>query len=181
MKTLPIPDDALIEGLARVVAVDGTQVWLVAEQPAACGSCATRNACGSGGHKTGPSWRVSRSLGPNQALLALGDPVRIGVDRNALVRASVTAYTVPLVTMLVAASAFQSAGDVAAIVGALAGLVVGVAGARVLARRWRSTLAPVVLGRAHAAAGSSCAPAKQTPGISGLRNVAIPVAHQRSL
>ncbi|TXT38332.1 MAG: positive regulator of sigma E activity [Comamonadaceae bacterium] len=175
MNTLHVPDESLIEGLARVVAVDGAQVWLVAEQAAACGSCATRSACGSGSTKPSASWRMPRSLGPDQALLALGETVHIGVDRQALTRASLTAYTLPLLTMLMFASILQEAGDALAIMGALVGLLVGVAVARVLARRWRNALEPVVLGRAQTAA--SCAP----PQISALRSIAIPVVQQRSL
>ncbi|MDD2809272.1 SoxR reducing system RseC family protein [Rhodoferax sp.] len=170
-----VPDESLIEGLARVVAVDGMQVWLVAEQAAACGSCATRSACGSGSTKPASRWRMPRSLGPDQALLALGEIVHIGVDRQALTRASLTAYTLPLLTMLMSASILQEAGDAMAIVGAILGLLVGVVVARVLARRWRNALAPVVLGRAQAAA--SCAP----PKMPALRSIAIPVVQQRSL
>ena len=64
MNTPHPADDSLIEGLARVVAVDRDQVWLVAEQPAACGSCATRSACGGGSPtKSAARWRAPRSLG----------------------------------------------------------------------------------------------------------------------
>lgn len=175
MNTLREPDEALIEGLARVIAVDGAQVWLAAEQPAACGSCATRSACGSGAAKPAANWRAPRSLVPGQAPLALGDTVRIGVDRRALTRASLTAYALPLVTLLLAAIGMQGAGDGAAIAAALVGLLLGVAVARVLARRWRDALAPVVLGRAGA--GSSCTP----PNKEAMRAIATPVIQQRSL
>jgi len=178
MNTLHESDDSLIEGLARVVAVDRDQVWLVAEQPAACGSCATRSACGGGSStKAAASWRAPRSLGPGQALLALGDTVHVGVDRNALTRASLTAYTLPLVTMLMSASAVQGAGDGVAIGAAVAGLLIGVAAARALARRWGDALEPMVLSRATSSAGSSCAP----PPKAALRSIAIPVVQQRSL
>lgn len=180
MNTRHDSDDALIEGLARVVAVDGAQVWLAAEQPAACGSCTTRSACGSGSHKPAASWRAPRSLGAGQAPLALGDTVHIGVDRSALTRASLAAYALPLVTMLMAASALQGAGDATAIVAAFAGLLAGVAGARVLARRWRDALVPVVLGRALATSGASCATTSQAVNAGVLRPVAIPVIQQRS-
>jgi len=178
MNTPHEPDETLIEGLARVVAVDHDQVWLVAEQPAACGSCATRSACGGGSAtQTAPSWSAPRSLGPGQALLAVGDTVHIGVDRSALTRASLTAYTLPLVTMLLAASALQEAGDGLAIAAALLGLLAGVAVARVLARRWRDALDPVVLGRVSHAAGASCASTQP----QAQRTIAIPVVQQRSL
>lgn len=178
MNTPHESDETLIEGLARVVAVDRDQVWLVAEQPAACGSCATRSACGGGSStKAAASWRAPRSLGQGQALLALGDTVHVGVDRNALTRASLTAYTLPLVTMLMSASALQEAGNGVAIAAALVGLAAGVAVARVLARRWRDALEPVVLGRASSSAASSCAPSPKV----ALRSIAIPVVQQRSL
>ncbi len=177
MNTPTPPDEALIEGLARVVGVDGDRVWLATEAPAACGSCATQSACGSGKAKRGASWRVPRSLGPGQALLAWGDSVHVGVDRSALTRASLTAYVLPLVTMLIAASALQDAGEGVAVVAALAGLLLGVALARVLARRWREALVPVVLGRAVATTGASCA----SSGAGTQRRVAIPVVEQRGL
>lgn len=177
MNTQPGRHEALIQGLARVVAVDRDQVWLVAEQPSACGSCATRSACGSGRSKPAASWRAPRSLGPGQPALALGETVHIGVDRSALTRASVTAYALPLVTMLAAVIGLQDAGDALAMAAALVGLLVGVAAARVLARRWRDALVPVVLGRAVAAAGSACAPASA----SALRGIAIAVIEQRRL
>lgn len=181
MNTLHDCADDLIEGLARVVALDGDQVWLVAEQPAACGSCATRSACGSGDSKPGASWRVSRTLGHGQAQLALGDTVRIGVDRNALIRATLTAYALPLVTMLIAAMSMQGAGDAMAIVAALVGLVAGVVAAKGMARRWRNALVPVVLGRVQSAAGSACGTAMHGHPAAALRGIAIPVIHQRSL
>jgi sigma-E factor negative regulatory protein RseC len=170
------PDDALIEGLARVVGVDGEQVLLVAEQPAACGSCATRGACGSGTTKPSAGWRIPRIMGANHAPLALGDTVRIGVDRHALTRASFAAYALPLGTMLIAASTQQDAGDAMAIAAALAGLIVGAFVAKILVRRWKNALVPVVLGRAINT-GSSCAPA--SPGV--LHAIDTPVIHQRSL
>lgn len=177
MNTSHQPDDQLIEGLARVVGIDGDQVWLTAEQPSACSSCGTRNKCGSGTVKPGASWRVPRSLGPGQALLALGDTVHVGVDRNAITRASLTAYALPLVTMLMGAGTVQEAGDGVAMAAALAGLALGVAAARVLARRWREALVPVVLGRAVVAQNASCAP----PTAASIRPIALPVTRHRSL
>lgn len=170
-------DDALIEGLARVIGVDGNHVWLKAEQPSACSSCGTRSKCNSGTTQRAANWRVPRSLGQDQLPLALGDTVNVGVDRSALTRASLTAYMLPLVTMLIAASTVQGAGDVAGVVAAFMGLLLGVAVARVLTRRWRDALVPVVLGRAVAAEGTSCA----SSDAGSLRGLNIPVINRRSL
>ncbi len=178
MNALHQPDDTLIEGLARVVGVDGEHVWLTAEQPSACSSCGTRSKCGSGSARRVASWRAPGSLGPGQMPLVLGDSVHVGVDRRALTRASLTAYVLPLVTMLIAASALQEAGDGVAIAAALAGLSLGVAAARALARRWRDALVPMVLGRVVAVAeGVSCA----SSGAVAQRRIAIPVMEHRSL
>jgi sigma-E factor negative regulatory protein RseC len=176
MSGLHQTDEALIEGLARVVAVDGDQVWLAAEKAAACGSCATRSVCGTGSSKPSAGWRVPRAMAGNQAPLVLGDTVHIGLDRQALTRAAFAAYALPLFTMLIAASTQQGAGDAMAIAAALLGLIVGAVAAKVLVRRWKDALAPVVLGRATNTS-SSCSPVSPP----GLHAIDIPVIHQRSL
>lgn len=175
MTTRDLPGDSLIEGMARVVAVDGDQVWLVAQQPVACGSCATRSGCGGAGiARTNNRWRVSRSLEPGQTLLDLGDTVVVGLDRSALTRALLAAYSLPLLAMLLSASAAQGAGNLAAIAGALAGLLVGIAGARLLARRWRDALEPVVLSLATDCTTNTCGPSN----MARARTLDIPVVHR---
>lgn len=170
-------DDGLITGVARVVGVDASHAWLAAEQPSACSSCATQGVCGSGTAKVGSRWQVPRALGPGQIPLAVGERVHIGVDRSALTRASLVAYSLPLFTMLAAVVAVQGAGDMAAVLGAVAGLAVGAAAARKLVRRWREALAPVVLGRAENLASSPCAPANPP----APRSIPIGVINRRSL
>lgn len=178
MNTLSTLDGDLIEGTARVVGVDNHQVWLSAEQPSACSSCGTRSACSSGAVKPSGSWRAPRSLGTGLAPLVLGDTVRIGVNRSALTRATLTAYALPLVTLLIAAVLMQDASDAMAGLVSLAGLLLGVAAARVLARRWRHALVPVVLGRTQTNTVSSCAP---PAAVGAFRGIAITETHQRSL
>lgn len=150
--------EALIEGQAQVVAVDGDHVWLATLAPAACGSCATRSACGGGSHAHSAKspWRASRSLPAGGAPLVLGDTVRVAVDRSALTRAAWVAYGLPLLAMLAAVLPMQAAGDGAAALAAVLGLLLGAAVARVLVQRWQAGLQPLVLGRAD---GHGCAPA----------------------
>jgi positive regulator of sigma E activity len=111
----------------------------------------------------------------NQGTLALGDTVHIGLDRQALTRAAFAAYALPLFTMLIAASSQQGESDAMAIAAALVGLIVGAVVAKVLVRRWKDALVPVVLGRATNT-GSSCSPVNPP----GLHAIDIPVIHQRS-
>lgn len=174
-------EPAVVEGVALVVAVDGQRVWLQAEQAASCcGSCATQAVCTGGSHtQTVGNWQVVQpvdGLEGDGRLLTLGDRVRVGIDRNALAHTSLVAYALPLLAMLVAAVSFQDAGNVAAVAAAVAGLVGGIAVARVLARRWREALQPVMLGMAthshepaHATACVPPSPSKYT------KAVAIPV------
>lgn len=176
------PQAPVVEGLARVVAVDGHRVWLQAEQPAACGSCSTHAVCsGSHSQPTG-SWQVMLpDDGLDGRMPTLGDTVRVGIDRSALAHASLVAYALPLLTMLVAAVTFQDAGNAVAVAAAVTGLLGGAALARVLARRWREALQPMVLGLASHAGGaahaSTCKPVAQT----FARPVSIPVVPHRSL
>jgi len=185
MNTLQVPQDDVIEGLARVVAVDGTLAWLAAEQPSACGSCATGSTCSKGKAESATRWCVPRTLAPGQAPLALGEQVRVGVDRSALNRATLTAYALPLVTMLAGVIALQDGGDIWAIMGALGGLLAGIAGARTLVRRWHQALVPVVLGRAISTDSLACSTAatNRQPGTphSIAMKGAIAVVHKRSL
>lgn len=176
------PQAPVVEGLARVVAVDGHRVWLQAEQPAACGSCSTHAVCSGSHSQPAGSWQVMQpDDGPGARLLAVGDTVRVGIDRSALAHASLVAYALPLLTMLVAAVTFQDAGNAVGVAAAVAGLLGGAALARVLARRWREALQPVVLGLAshagEASRASGCTPAPQP----FARPVSIPVVSRRSL
>lgn len=155
----------LLEGRARVVAVEGHQVWLAGLAPAACGPCASRNACGAGGAAgtaAARPWPAPRTTPHDTVPLTLGETVRVGVDAAALRRAMGVAYALPPLAMVVAAIALQGAGDTAAATAAVAGGLLGILAARRWLRRWRLQLAPQLLGRA--APASSCVPARHPPG-----------------
>lgn len=179
MNTMPNDNEDFIEARARVIAIEGHQVLLSAEQAAACGSCGTRSVCGGGAGKHAATWRVSSSLGSDQRPLELGDTVRIGLDRRALTRATLVAYAIPLTSLVVAAVAMQDAGDALAVAVSLAGLLAGVGCARVLARRWRDALVPVVLGRAMTPAASSCD--SRAAQVGAIGRIPIVVNRERSL
>ena len=178
-----VASEPLIEGLARVVAVDGRKAWLQTEQPAACGSCATHSVCSGSHSATAGSWQVQLpedGLDGDGKPLNAGDLVRVGIDRTALAHTSLVAYALPLLTMLVAAVSCQDAGNAVAVVASIAGLLGGAVVAHVLARRWRKALQPLVLGLASDAGelrpASGCSPS--TPTFA--RPVPIPVVPHRS-
>ncbi|MDD5329334.1 MAG: SoxR reducing system RseC family protein [Sulfuricella sp.] len=155
--TLDFSAPAMVEGFAHVVAVEGDVAWLEPEQTTSCGSCASSGACGAKGIGTTASRLEARRFSlENQANLAVGERVVIGIRENALLKASLTAYAIPLGTLLSAGALAQwAAGSdgvtMAAMVG---GLALGLVLARLNARRLnnRGELAPRFLRRADAAA-----------------------------
>jgi sigma-E factor negative regulatory protein RseC len=149
----------LVEGLARVVALDGRLAWLEPEQTTSCGGCAASGLCGAKGIGTTAS-RLEMRRFPlvNDAHLVIGERVVVGVDARALLKASGTAYALPLATMLVAGGVAQwiAGSDGITMVMMLAGLGLGLIAAR-WGARWlsaRGQLAPRFLRRASA--GETC-------------------------
>jgi len=147
---------AMVEGIAHVVAVEGNLAWLEPEQTSTCGSCASSSACGAKGIGTTANRLEARRFSlENQAGLAVGERVVVGIRENALVKASLTAYAIPLATALIAGALAQWADGrdgitLAAMVG---GLLLGLGLARLIASHLsaRGELAPRFLRRADAA------------------------------
>lgn len=151
----------MVEGVARVVAVDGAKVWLEAESMSACAGCAAKAGCGTSAQ---PSRRTPRRFAATNDLDArIGERMVVGIPENALLRASATAYLVPLLAMIVAAVAASGlgGGDGAAALAAVAGLAAGLAFARRRAAMLTAHggLTPVSLRRAgEALDGAACRP-----------------------
>ena len=150
---------AMIEGIALVVALEGNMAWLVPEQGSSCGSCASASACGSKGIGTTASrLEMRRFRIDNGANLAVGERVVFGIRENVLLKASITAYAVPLAAMLFAGSLAQwkFGSDLATMAATVAGLVIGLGISRVEAVRLhtRGELAPLFLRRARP--GETC-------------------------
>lgn len=137
----------LLEGTARVVGMAGGVAWLEPEPSAGCGSCAAARSCGSAtfalasGAGTFSRRMAARRFpvdaGGDGLCLEVGDRVVVGVGEDALATAALTAYALPLATMLGAgATAELAAGSDVATFGAMAGgLVLGLAIARRVASR----------------------------------------------
>ncbi len=150
---------ALVEGTARVVAVEGDVAWLEPEQTTSCGSCASSGLCGAKGIGTIAS-RLERRRFPldNRPGLAVGERVVVGVSERALLKASGTAYALPLVVMFGAGAVAQwlAGSDGITMAAMVAGLALGLLAAR-WGARWlsaRGQLAPRFLRRTGP--GESC-------------------------
>lgn len=97
---------AMITEAARVAAVDSNgHLWVETQRKAACDSCAVQNGCGSGILSKMFNTRPARIRVQNTLGAAVGDEVMVGIDDGQLVRASLAAYLMPLVWMIVGAVA----------------------------------------------------------------------------
>jgi sigma-E factor negative regulatory protein RseC len=147
----------LVEQVARVVSRDGDTVWLEPETTASCSGCLSLAACGGKGG-SGRALAARRFPLPGDLGLRVGDRVVVGLPDGAVLRASATAYAVPLVTMIGAGilAGGLGAGDGAGAAAILGGLVLGLLIAGVLARRLsnRGDLSPRFLRRAVVGSGA---------------------------
>lgn len=143
----------MVEGIAYVVAVEGNMAWLEPDQGSSCGGCASAAACSSKSIGSVASRLEARRFQlVNDVGLRVGERVVVGIRENALLRASLTAYAIPLVTLLGAGALAQWAvgSDTVTMAAMLAGLVVGLMLSRLGAGRLmaRGELAPRFLRRA---------------------------------
>ena len=151
-----------VEGIARVVRVEGDLAWLEPEQTTSCGHCASSASCGTGQREAAGIGTVASRLAARRfaldnpegaAALQVGERVVIGVGEGALLGAALTAYGLPLLTALIGGSLGQGmyGEDAAAMFGMVGGLAFGLFVARLLARRLaaRGDLAPRFLRRAR--------------------------------
>ncbi|MGE5517382.1 MAG: SoxR reducing system RseC family protein [Bacteroidota bacterium] len=130
MNTAPAMPDAadrdLMEGVARVISVEGGVALLEPEQTTACGSCHSAAVCGA---KPGSSRLVVRRFTlPNDHDFQVGERIVVGVQEDTVRRAALTAYGIPLAFMLIAGVTVQKlgGGDLGAALATLAGMAVGI-------------------------------------------------------
>jgi sigma-E factor negative regulatory protein RseC len=147
------------EGIAHVVALEGNIVWLEPEQTGSCGGCAASGSCGAKGIGTLASRLEARRFQMNNdANLAVGERVVVGIRENALLKASITAYAIPLATLLLAGALAQwkFGSDLITMAAMVAGLALGLGFARIGAGRLliRGDLAPQYIRRARI--GETC-------------------------
>ena len=125
----------MLRETGRVVAVEARSVWVKTIRRSTCGSCAANKGCGHGLLERYASGRrgLVRVL-PGQRLAPadcrIDDQVIIELPEEIVLRGSLVVYALPLVTLLVGAllpGAGGAPGDGPAILGAAAGLAVGLA------------------------------------------------------
>ena len=161
------PDLHTVEGIARVVRVEDGVAWFEPEQTTSCGHCASSAACGASSAATGTGTgmgsiarRIEFRRFPldNARGLSVGDRVVVGVNEGSLLKASATAYALPLLSAILCGSIAQSlyGDDLITMLCMFTGLGGGMLIARLVARHLaaRGELSPRFLRRA--APGETC-------------------------
>lgn len=143
----------MITETGRVLEVKGAWAWVACRRQVECQRCADGRGCGGGvlGRLLGDRLhRVRAATGSVE--VAPGDQVLIGLEEDAVMRAAAVVYLVPLLAALAGgalAVSLAGGGDLVAIAGAVAGLMLGVRWARVYSRRHEADalFQPVILKR----------------------------------
>jgi sigma-E factor negative regulatory protein RseC len=154
------PGRPAVEGIARIVKVEGDVIWLEPEQSTSCGGCASAAMCGAKGIGSIARRIEARRfpLDNPAAGLVVGERIVVGVHDGALIKASLTAYAIPLTLALGAGVVVQSlaGSDGLTLLAMFAGLGLGLMAAHFIAGRLkaRGELAPRFIRRA--AAGDTC-------------------------
>lgn len=148
--------ERVVEEIATVVALEDGFAWVEAERRSACGHCGSAGSCETGSlaklfKPSRTRLRVKDSIG-----LAAGDRVRIAVEGDTLIRASLTAYMLPLALLVAAAGAgtalHLSDGPVALLgIGGL-GLGLWLSGRLTGGQAERERYSPRLVGRARTSA-----------------------------
>ena len=141
-----------VEGVARVVALDGGYAVCEPEPTGSCGGCMSAALCGVKSGGTSRRIVARRFSLVNDVGLRVGERVVVGIAPATLLKASAVAYALPVVLMLVAAIVAQrlgGGGDGIGALGGLAGFLAGLGLARWRANRMvrRGDLTPSFLRR----------------------------------
>lgn len=117
----------MIEERATIVALEDGFAWVESERRSSCGSCSASKGCGTATLQKVMGNRRTRLKAINQAHADIGDRVVIGVQEQALLKGSLYAYILPLLTLLAGALLFETlfASEGLTVLGGLAGLLLG--------------------------------------------------------
>lgn len=141
----------MITETGRVLEVEGDWAWVACRRQVECARCAEGRGCGGGvlGRLLGDRLHKVRAATGSVAV-SPGDQVLIGLGEDVVMRAAAVVYLVPLLAALAGALAawrLGGGGDLAAVIGAGTGFVLGLGWARRYSRRHagNASFQPVIL------------------------------------
>lgn len=123
----------MITESGKVVAITESQAWVQTIRASACQSCSARHGCGQRALASATGGRANQIRVANRLGAQVGDDVVLAIEEAALLRASVLVYAVPLLLMIAGAVVghqWSGGQDLAAVLGAAAGMGVGFFAAR---------------------------------------------------
>lgn len=111
----------------RIVAIEADKIWVESINRSACAQCAAKAVCGQSALARWAETANLLAIPEVKPHLAVGQTVHFQVSGNALVRAALTLYLLPLVLLLLGAGLAFSVWphDGVALAGAVAGLYIG--------------------------------------------------------
>lgn len=122
----------MIEETAKIVAIEEGETWVETERQSSCSSCSVNKGCGTATLSKVLGKRRNRVRVINKLGAEPGETVLIGIAEQALVKGSLAMYMVPLLGLLLGAmfgdfmaARLETVSEWPAVVGALAGLLLG--------------------------------------------------------
>lgn len=132
----------MTETPALVVRVDEPFAYVeIGPRLAGCGRCHEAGGCGAGSTGSGGK-RIYRL--PNDIGVRAGDEVMLVVPDGALLKASLLAYLLPVISLIVAAAIGAALSERAAVIGVCTGLAIGLALVRYGQSRMLSAREPLL-------------------------------------
>jgi len=134
----------MIETRVRVTSAGDGMAWVAASAESGCGACQAQSTCGISGLGKFMSNRRP-DLPIAQCDAHAGDELLVSIDETELLSAGLFAYLLPAVLAVAAAAVADTrgAGDLAAALSAVLGLVAGLIVARLLAPKPRIRTSPI--------------------------------------
>jgi sigma-E factor negative regulatory protein RseC len=111
----------------RIVAIEEQKIWVESINRSACAQCTAKAVCGQSALARWAETANLLAIPHQKSNLSIGQTVHFQVDGDALVRAALTIYLLPLVLLLIGGALSYSVWphDLVALAGALAGLIAG--------------------------------------------------------
>ncbi|WP_018693152.1 SoxR reducing system RseC family protein [Algicola sagamiensis] len=117
----------MFEQVATVTRIHSPFVELEVQQATSCDGCASQEGCSTGVVNKALTKRLQRFQMKTDIQLSVGQQVKIGIQEKPLLKAALLVYILPLLLAIFMAGLAESIyiNDIASVIGALAGGVIG--------------------------------------------------------